>query len=328
MYSAIITGVGMYVPDNLVTNADLAEEYGRPLKPSLEAKVGIFQRYIAGSDESTADLATKAGERAIADAGLKPEDIGLVIVATDTPEYITPATSFVVQGRLNAVNAGAFDINASCSGFVSAMNAACRMVMTGGYGHILVIGAYNMTKYADRSNYALFPIFADGAGAAVISRSEKGGGFVGSKLHADGTQFDLMGIYAGGTKYPMTRERFDRKEHMLQSLKPLPPDRNVQLWPPIIETLVKENGLRVKDIDFIFFTQINRWIIDTVMPILGLPMEKTICIMDRYGYTGSACIPMALRAALDGKRLKRGDNVVFIASGVGLGVASILYKWV
>jgi 3-oxoacyl-[acyl-carrier-protein] synthase-3 len=329
----------MYVPETagsingqkygLVTNADLAEEFGEPLKASLEQRVGIKQRYICGPDESSADLAVKAGERAIADAGLKPENIDLIIVSTDTPEYITPATSFVVQGRLQAVNAGVFDLNAACSGFVAAMNVASRMVLTG-YRNVLVIGVYNMTKFADRSNHALFPIFADGGGAVVISRDEsraRRNGFVGSKLLADGTQYDLMGIYGGGAKYPLTQERFDRKEHLLQSLKPLPPDRNVKLWPPVIEALMKENELEVKDIDFIFCTQINKWIIDQVMPILGLPMEKTICIMDKYGYTGSACIPMALNAAIKEKRLKRGDNVVFIASGVGFGVAAMLYKW-
>jgi len=328
MYHAQITGSGLYSPEHIETNEDLNKFYGQPIKDSFENKIGIRQRHITGDGESSADLAAKAGEKAIADAGIKAEDIGLVVVSTDTPEYLSPPTSCVVQGRLKAINAGAYDINGACSGFVAALDAMCRIVMTGGYKHVLLIGAYNMTKYVDRANSALVPLFGDGAGALVISRTEEDRGFVGSKLYADGTQYDLMGIYAGGTKYPLTPERIANKEYMLQSLKPLPADRNIKLWPPIITELVEKHGLKTTDIDFIVCTQINKWIIETVVPMLGLTMEKTICIMGEYGYTGSACIPMALdtaRKTLD--KPKKGDNVVLIASGVGLAVASTLFKW-
>ena len=304
-----------------------------PIKESFEHKIGIHQRHITGDSESTADLAVKAGERAIEDAGLSPEDIGLVVVATDSPEYISPPTACVVQGRLKALNAGAYDINGACSGFVAALDAMCRIVMTGDHSvpalrHVLLIGAYNMTKYVDRENAALVPLFGDGAGAVVISRTEEDRGFIGSKLYADGTQYDFMGIYAGGAKNPLTPERIASKEYMLQSLKPLPADRNIKLWPPIITELVEQYGLKTTDIDFIICTQINKWIIDSIMPILGLPMERTICIMGEYGYTGSACIPMALDTARKTlNKPKKGDNVVFIASGVGLAVASTLFRW-
>ena len=328
MFHAHITGTGLYSPDKIETNEDLNTLYGTPIKDTFENKIGIFQRHISGDDESTVDMAAKAGEQAIADAGICPQDLGLVVVATDTPEYISPPTACVVQGRLKAVNAGAYDINGACSGFVAALDALCRIVMTGGHKHILLIGAYNMTKYVDRANSALVPLFGDGAGAVVISRTEENRGFVGSKLYADGTQYDFMGIYAGGAKYPLTPERIANKEYMLQSLKPLPADRNINLWPPIITELVEKHGLKTSDIDFIICTQINKWIIDSVLPILGIPLERTIRIMGEYGYTGSACVPMALHTArktLD--KPKKGDNVVFIASGVGLAVASTLFKW-
>ena len=327
MFHAKITGTGLYSPPKIETNADLNKFYGGPIKESFSNKIGIHQRHLTSADESTADMAAKAGEKAIDDAGIKAEDLGLVVVATDTPEYISPPTACVVQGRLKAINAGAYDINGACSGFVAALDAMCRNVMSGGYEHILLIGAYNMTKFVDRSNAALVPLFGDGAGAVVISRAGEDG-FIGSKLYADGTQYDLMGIYAGGAKYPLTPERIANKEYMLQSLKPLPADRNIKLWPPIITELTEKNGLKTTDIDFIICTQINRYIIESVMPILGLPMEKTICIMGEYGYTGSACIPMALDTARKNlQKPKKGDNVVFIASGVGLAVASTLFKW-
>ena len=328
MYHAQITGTGLYSPGQIETNEDLNRFYGTPIRDSFANKIGIFQRHITGNGESTADMATQAGQKAIADAGIGPEDLGLVVIATDTPEYISPPTACVVQGRLKAVNAGTYDINGACSGFVAALDAMCRIVMSGGHRHILLVGVYNMTKFVDRSNSALVPLFGDGAGAVIISRTEENCGFVGSKLYADGTQYDLMGIYAGGTKYPLTPERIANKEYMLQSLKPLPADRNIKLWPPIITELVEKHGLKTTDIDFIICTQINRWIIETVMPMLGLSMDKTICIMGEYGYTGSACVPMALDTARKtlGKP-KKGDNVVFIASGVGLAVASTLFKW-
>jgi 3-oxoacyl-[acyl-carrier-protein] synthase-3 len=273
-------------------------------------------------------MAVKAGEKAILDAGISPTELGLVVVATDTPEYLSPPTACVVQGRLKAVNAGAYDINGACSGFVAAMDAMCRIVMSGAHKHILLIGAYNMTKFVDRANAALVPLFGDGAGAVVISRTDEDCGFIGSKLYADGTQYDFMGIYAGAAKNPLTPQRIASKEYMLQSLKPLPADRNIKLWPPIITELVEKHGIKTTDIDFIFCTQINKFIIESVMPVLGLPLEKTICIMGEYGYTGSACIPMALDAARKNlNKPQKGDNVVFIASGVGLAVASTLFKW-
>ena len=328
MYHAQITGTGLYAPDRIETNSDLNKFYGEPIKDTFENKIGILQRHITGDNESTADMATKAGEKAIADAGIRAEDLGLVVIATDTPEYISPPTACVVQGRLKAVNAGTYDINGACSGFVAALDAMCRIVMSGGHKHILLVGAYNMTKFVDRSNSALVPLFGDGAGAVVISRTEEDRGLVGSKLYADGTQYDFMGIYVGGAKYPLTQERIANKEYMLQSLKPLPADRNIKLWPPIITELVEKHGLKTKDIDFIICTQINKFIIETVLPMIGIPLDRTICIMGEYGYTGSACVPMALDTARKtlGKP-KKGDNVVLIASGVGLAVASTLFKW-
>ncbi|SHJ99074.1 3-oxoacyl-[acyl-carrier-protein] synthase-3 [Anaerobranca californiensis DSM 14826] len=327
MKRAVIIGTGLYVPKNLITNQEMEKMLGQPLKPSLEEKLGIKQRYITNEDESSADLATKAGEKALESSKLKAEDLDLIIVTTDTPEYISPATSSVVQGRLKAKNAGTFDLNASCAGFVTGLDVAARMIMTGGYNNILLIGVYNMTKYVDKTDVNVFPIFADGAGAVVLSATSEERGFVDSKLIADGTQYDFLGIYGGGTKHPITHESIEKKQHLLQFLKPLPPDRNIKLWPPMIRDLLEKNSLKVGDIDHIFFTQINKWVIEEVMSILELPMDKTTCIMDQYGYTGSACIPMALDIAIKKGKIKRGDNIIFISSGVGFAVAAALFKW-
>ena len=324
MFNAKITGTGLYHPATLVTNADIEAKTGKSLE-KFAAKIGIKQRYVTGPDESTADLATKAGEAAIKNAGLKPEDIGLVVVATDTPEYITPPTAIVVQGRLGAVNAGAFDINGACSGFVASLDAVCRMVKTGGYDHALLIGVYNMTKFSEEND----AIFADGAGAVVVSKTEEEGGFKASYLYADGTQYDFLGIYGGGAKHPVQSvEALNATlNNTLTTLKPLPGDRNVKLWPEVVKNLLDKENLKYEDIDFAIFTQINKSVIETVMGILGLPMEKTICVMDKYGYTGSGCIPMALHTAVEEGKIKKGDKVVLVASGAGLAVASALLEW-
>jgi 3-oxoacyl-[acyl-carrier-protein] synthase-3 len=328
MFSAKITGTGLYHPETLITNEELGNILGSPLKSSVETKIGIRQRYVTGPNQSTADMATFAANKAIEDAGISKEDVELCVVATDTPEYITPPTSCVVQGRVGCFNAGCFDINGSCSGFVAALNAASRMVMTGGYKHALVIGVYNMTKFVDREAMpALAPIFADGAGAVIVSRTEEPGGFVDSKLIADGTQYDLMGIYVGGAKYPATEELCREGKAKLLSLKPLPGDRNIKLWPPIVQEIAAKNGLKVSDIDHFVFTQINKWVIEEVMKILEQPMEKTTCIMGDYGYTGSACIPMALDVALKNGNIKKGDKVLLLASGVGFAVAATLFQF-
>lgn len=328
MRRARIIGTGFYVPPTLVTNARLGEIMGKPVPDNIETKLGIKQRYITGDGLSSADLGFEAGKAAIADAGLTPADIDLVIVATDTPEYLSPPSASVVQGRLGAVNAGTFDLNSSCAGFTTALDAAARMIgYDTAYTNILVCGVYNMTKFVDWSNEKTAPIFADGGGAVVLRAAEGDVGYLAAKLYADGTQYDFLGIYVGGTKLPATVERIANKEHLLTFLKPLPPDRNIQLWPGLVAQVMAKAGLTVADIDHIIFTQINRWVIEEVMKILGLPMAKTTCIMDRYGYTGSACIPMALDHAVKAGAIKAGDIVVMVGSGVGLAVAATVFRW-
>jgi 3-oxoacyl-[acyl-carrier-protein] synthase-3 len=301
---------------------------GKPLPASIEGKLGIKQRYVTGDEFSSADLATNAAKAAIADAGIKPEDIDMVIVTSDTPEYISPPTSSVVQGRLGAVNAGTFDMNASCAGFTTALDVASRMIgYDTAYKNILLCGVYNMTKFVNWEDEKVAPIFADGGGAVVLQATEGENGYLAAKVYADGTQYDLLGIFVGGTKIPVTKERVENKEHYLTFLKPLPPARNIELWPKLVPQALQRAGLEIKDIDHILFTQINKWVIEEVMKVLDLPMEKTTCIMDKYGYTGSACLPMALNTAINNKKIKPGDIVVLVGSGVGLSVSVAVFRW-
>lgn len=326
MNNAKIVGTGRFSPSVHLTNKEMEKLIGQPLKPSLEEKLGIISRYIASDDESSADLGYGAAVKALTDAGMKPEELDLIIVTSDTPEYLSPSTAAIVQGRLGAMNAGVFDLNSSCSGFPAALDVASGMITRGGYQNIMVIGVYCMTKYIDKMDVNVFPIFADGAGAVIMSATTEDKGFLSSQLIADGTQWDLLGIYAGGTKKPMTFERLQNKEHLLTFLKPLPPDRNIKLWPPLLGKVLKKANLTIKDVDHFFFTQINKWVIEEVMKILGEPMQKTTCIMGEHGYTGSACIPMSLDIARKIGTVKEGDIIVMVASGVGFAVAATVFK--
>lgn len=327
MRRARIIGTGLWVPPNLVTNEELSKIMGKPVGDNIPNKLGIKQRYYTGDDYSSADLGYGAAKEAISNAGLKPEDIDLIIVATDTPEYLSPSTSCVIQGRLGAVKAGCFDLNASCAGFVTALDTASRMIgFDNTYQNVLVIGVYNMTKYADMMDEHVAPIFADGGGAVVLQAQETDLGYQSAYLYADGTQYDFLGIFYGGTKHPMTVEAVQEKKHLLTFLKPLPPQRNIELWPQCVPKALERAGLTVKDVDHFLFTQINRWVIEEVMKVLNQPMEKTTCVMDRFGYTGSACIPMALHVARQEGRVKPGDTIVMVGSGVGLSVGTAVFK--
>jgi len=194
--------------------------------------------------------------------------------------------------------------------------------------HALVVGVYNMPAYLRPGDEFGWTIFADGAGAVVLRREETGeqGGYVEGVLKADGTQWNFVGVYAGGTRKPVTREILEAGTWGLELLQRLPGDRNVHLWPPLVRRLLDKAGWRLPQIDHLLFTQINRSVILQVLEVLGLPPGKTTCIMDRYGYTGSACIPMALDTARREGAVKSGDALVLVASGAGLAVGANLLR--
>lgn len=330
-----IIGTGLYAPGDPIGNQELKTLTGLDFDAEkLELKLGIRQRHIAhlrNIHETTADFATKAAMAAMKNAGIEASDLGLIIVGTDTPEYITPATSILVQGRLqNAENwCSSFDVAASCASFSIAFDNAARIMATDDtIRYAVVIGVYNMPAFLRKDDAFGYSIFADGAGAVVLERDEDSHSrYIGSQLLTDGTQHDYIGIYSGGSRNPITKELIDNQEYGLQSLKPLPGDRNVRLWPMVVQKLVQKYQFGIDEIDHFIFTQINHSVIKNVMEILHIPLEKTTTVMDQYGYTGSGCVPMAFHHAVMQKRIKRGDKVVFMASGAGLAVGSNLFVY-
>ncbi|MDD2278466.1 MAG: ketoacyl-ACP synthase III [Bacteroidales bacterium] len=329
-----IIGTGVYAPGEPIDNIELKRLANIEFEhEKTEAKLGIYTRHIAhlrGINETTADFATKAAENAITDSGLSPSDIGLFIVATDTPEFITPATSILVQGRIQKGEtwASTFDVSASCASFAIALDNAARIMATDeSIEYAVVIGVYNMPAFIRPGDAFGYTIFADGAGAFVLQRVNGSSGYIAGQLLTDGTQWDYVGVYAGGSKNPITSKVIKEEKWGLLNLQRLPGDRNVRLWPMVVEKLLAKANRKIEEVDHFIFTQINRSVIMDVMAELNQPESKTNFVMDRYGYTGSGCLPMAFHHAVKEGKVKRGDRVIMVASGAGLAVGSNIFLY-
>lgn len=329
MANAKIVGTGVYVPEKILTNDDLSEMLGEDITEFVTQNLGIYERHIAADDESSADLAENAARQALKNAGVAATDIDLIIVATDTGEYLSPGTSVVVQNRLDAKNAGTFDTNCACAGFVTALDIASKYIKADdNYKHVLVIGVYAMSKYMDFTEKKTATIFADGAGAVLLKATDENVGLQGSKLEAYGEYFDSLGILAGGTKMPITQAVIDEGYYnKVRFAKKVPAELNVEGWQKIVRQVIDRAGLTIDDISLFLFTQVNLSTIKVVMEAMELPWEKTHTIMQKWGYTGSACIPMVLHDAIEAGKLKRGDDFVMCASGGGVNMAAMVFKY-
>ena len=328
MAFAKIVGTGRYVPEKVVTNHDLSKILGEDINEFVTQVLGISERHVCAENESTADIATFASQQALRTAGVAPEDLDLIVLATDTPEQLSPATSVVVQHRLGAKNAGTFDVNCACAGFVTALDTASKYIISdSAYKNVLVIGAYAISKYVDWKDKKTATIFADGAGAVVLQSRTDGPGFLASKLRADGSFHDHMGIYAGGTHIPVTPQVIDEGYWTkVRFHKKYPAEVNTDGWPAIVREVLAKAQLRLDEVKLLLFTQVNLSTIKEVMAKLELPMERTHTIMQQWGYTGSACIPMVLDDALKAGLAGPGDNIVMCASGGGLNMACAAFR--
>ena len=329
MTHARIIGTGSYVPEKVLTNADLGRMLGEDVDEFVSGVLGIRERHVCAEGESTADLAEAAARRALESAGVAAEDLDLIVLATDTPEYISPATSVVVQHRLGAKRAGTFDVNCACAGFVTALDAASKYVIAdSSYRHVLVIGAYAMSKYLDWTEKKTATIFADGAGAVVLRAEDDRPGFLASRLVAEGSYHDHMGIYAGGTQMPVTEEVLrEGVWTKVRFAKKYPSSVNTEGWPAIVGDVLGKAGLGLHDVGLFLFTQVNLSTIKEVMQSMNLPLERTHTVMQKWGYTGSACIPMVLDDAAHEGKLREGDVVVMCASGGGINMACAAFRW-
>ena len=321
---ATIIGTGMYLPPIEVPNSEMAKKFGEVIG-KFEASSGITTRFYAPPDWATSDLAVEAARAALADAGIQPEDVDMIILGTDSPDYITPATSVVVQHKLGAVKAGTFDVGCACASFPTGLNLAAGLIASNpNLKYVLVIGAYMMHKLADLDHDVMTFFYGDGAGAAVLTGADKPG-FVTSTFFADGSYHKHWGIYSGGTYEPVTVESAEAGRTKVKLMTPFPATVNNEGWVERMRELAANGHFDLNELDMVIFTQVRLNTIKLVMETLGLPIEKAHWIMDKWGYTGSACLPMCFDDARKQGKIKSGDRVAFVGSGVGYNQAGSVF---
>lgn len=325
---ARIVATGSYLPEREVPNSELAARMPASAEyiGKMEASTGIVRRFWAPEDWAASDLAVEACRQALDRAGRSPEEVDLIVLGTDSPDFLTPATSVVVQHKLGARNAGTFDVGCACASFPTGFAAAAGMMAVNpGLRTVLVVGVYLMHKLADPNDPTIF-FYGDGAGAAVLEASNEPG-FLASALRADGAYNKFWGIYSGATAEPASEESVRAGRTAVRFIERYPPEVNHQGWPKVVRQLAANGGFEVGDIDFLIFTQVRKPSIELVMADLGLPMDRTHTIMEKWGYTGSACVPMALHDALVEGKIRQGDLVVLVGSGVGYNQAGVALRW-
>jgi 3-oxoacyl-[acyl-carrier-protein] synthase-3 len=326
---AQILGTGSYVPERVITNAEMDEILGEETSEWLIENVGIRERRWMSPEQTTSDLLVKASQRALNRASVIPEDLDLIIVSTDTPDYLSPGTSVVVQYKLGAINAGSYDVNSACAGWVAALDQGARYIATEtDFRYILVAGGYGMSRFLNLSDKRTANLFADGAGAVLLGAGDEPG-FLASKMLSKGEYHDALGIYTGGAFRPSTLENLKKfGEPKVEFVKKFPRTFNTEYWPKLIQKALNKAGLSEDDIHLYLFTQLNLRTIEHMMELLNQPIEKTHWVMDKWGYTGSPCVAMALDDAIaEGRGPQPGENILFCASGGGISMAVSIWRW-
>lgn len=325
---ATIAGTGMYVPERVVKNQYFNDMYKKDIDTFLKEQRNIHERRWMAPEQATSDLIVPAAEEAMKNAGITVRDLDLIVVATDTPDYLSPSTAAVVQHKLKAVNAGTFDINSACAGFVTALDLASKYIAADKrYKNILVVGAYGMSKYLNFDDFKIATLFADGASAAIVQPSKDDTGVLAAELYTDGQYHDYMGVYAGGTYQPITHQVVENKGHLLNFAKKIPIETNGTHWPRLTNILMDRVQKQPQDIKHFFLTQININSINEALDNLKMPRTLSHNIMDRFGYTGSAAVGMCVADAARSHKLKKGDLVMLLGSGGGLSMAALAMTW-
>jgi 3-oxoacyl-[acyl-carrier-protein] synthase-3 len=324
-----ILATGSYVPERVVTNQEIDQLLGASTNEWLLENVGIKERHWMSDDQTTSDLIVEASRAALERAGVKAEDLNMIIVSTDTPDYLSPGTSVVVQHKLGASQAGCYDLNSACAGWVTALDQGARYLATEESArYVLVTGGYGMSRFLDLSDKKTANLFADGAGAAVLGVGDEPG-FLASNFLAKGEYHDALGIYSGAVSRPSTPENFQEYgKPVVQFVKKFPKTFNTEYWPKLMKGALDKAGLGFDDVDLFLMTQLNLRTIEYMMDLLEQPIENTHWVMDKWGYTGSPCVVMALDDAVNqGKGPAPGDVVLFCASGGGISMAASVWKW-
>jgi 3-oxoacyl-[acyl-carrier-protein] synthase-3 len=327
MRRAGIIGVGSYAPPQIVTNEDLAVRLDTS-DEWIRSRTGIRERRVASPEAATSDLALAAAQNALADAGLSPRDLDLIIVATGTPDFpgSFPSTATVVQEALGAPQAAAFDLGAVCAGFAYALHVGAQMVRTGANERVLVVGAETFSRILNWDDRSTSVLFGDGAGAAVLGVVTEGG-YLGGILGADGSGGPLLNVAAGGSRRPLTQAGLDAHQNTVYQNGREVYKFAVRIMGEAAAQAVERVGLKTTDVDLFIPHQANIRIIEKAAERMGLPMDKVFVNLDKYGNTSAASIPLALDEAVRSGRVHRGDLVVLVGFGAGLTWGANVIRW-
>ncbi|AIQ47003.1 3-oxoacyl-ACP synthase [Paenibacillus sp. FSL R7-0273] len=326
MRSVGIIGTGKYVPEQILTNSDL-EKIVETNDEWIVSRTGIRERHIAAPHEATSDLAYEAALKALASAGMKAEELDLIIVATITPDTSFPSTACILQDKLGAKGAAAFDLSAACSGFVYSLATATSFIKTGMYNNALVIGADTLSRITDYTDRNTCVLFGDGAGAVILGEVPEGRGFQSFDLGAEGAGGSLLKLEAGGSRLPASSQTIEDKKHFIYMNGREVFKFAVRVMGTATERVLTKAGLTKENIDLFVPHQANIRIIQSAMQRLDLPEEKCVINVDRYANTSAASIPLALVEAAEEGRMKEGDTVLMVGFGGGLTWGASVLIW-
>lgn len=322
-----IAGTGSAVPEKVLTNLDL-EKMVDTSDEWIRTRSGIERRHIAEDGETTATLGAEAARRALEDAGVGPEEVDLIIVATVTPEMLFPSTACVIQDMIGAKNAGAMDLSAGCSGFIYALSVADSFVRIGQSETVLVVASETLSKITDWTDRSTCVLFGDGAGAAVVMPSPDGErGIINTILGSDGSKGELLYMPAGGSRYPASHETVDKRMHYIKMNGREVFKIAVEAMGEAAASVVEGAGYRPEDVDLLIPHQANIRIIKATAKRLGISMDRVYVNIQEYGNTSAASIPIAVDEAKRKGFLRPGDLVVAVAFGAGLTWASTLFRF-
>jgi 3-oxoacyl-[acyl-carrier-protein] synthase-3 len=324
--SARFAGLGYYLPERVLTNFDF-EKMVDTSDEWIVTRTGIRERHIAKAEEASSDLAINAARKAMADARIDAKDIDLIVVGTATSDYPFPSTATVVQNKIGAKNAAAFDVAGACSGFIYAVTVVQSMIIAGKARRALVIGVETLSRITDYTDRATCVLFGDGAGAVIMEACEPGEGILATCMKSDGTYADLLYQPVGGSRTPLTEERIRNREQFIKMKGDGLFKYAVKAMVDAGETVLRDANVKISDIDFVIPHQANLRIIEGVRSRLGVPPEKAIVNIDRIGNTSSASIPIAFCEAKDKGIIKRGDRILMVAFGGGLTWGAVLLKY-
>lgn len=330
LQAAGILGVGSWAPPRVLTNHDL-EQMVETSDEWIVTRTGIRERRVADPEMATSDLAYEAARQALVNAGVSPQELDLIIVATVTPDMFFPSTACIVQERLGATGAGAYDLSAGCSGFVYALDQAVHGIRTGAYRKVLVIGADILTRITDFTDRSTCVLFGDAAGAVVLGPVREGYGVLGTYLGADGSGGPKLCVPAGGSRRPLNQitdpEKFDPKAGFIRMAGNDVFKFAVRIVGEAAQEVLRRAGLSIDEIDLFIPHQANIRIIDAAVERLGIDRERVLVNVDRYGNTSAASIPVALDEALQAGRVQDGDRILMVGFGAGLTWASAVLRW-